>query len=222
VKEAIILAGGLSYRLKPYILIPKPMLSLGKFTLLEYQILWLIKQGFKHIVIASDKDYPISFMPNTISIEYSIEEQRLGTGGALLRAYDWIIEDIAYVMNVDDIVRYNVHDLFTLSEDKYSCILLSKLPVSYGLVRLRDNFIIRFQEKPYLKYWVSCGHYIFPRWIVKDYFPIKGDFEQTILPLLAEDRLLKGMKYRGRWETINTYKEYLRVKKLIEMGELRI
>jgi len=52
-KEAIILAGGLSLRLKPQTWTDKALLRFGEKTLLEMQIDWLLKKGFEHIVIAT-------------------------------------------------------------------------------------------------------------------------------------------------------------------------
>ena len=213
-KEAIILAGGLSLRLKPYTWVDKPLLMFGKQTLLDMQLIWLLDHGFEHIVIATNerimnKWYQLNPTNNWSCIDVSLEWQKLGTGGAVFRAMDYIKSDKVYVMNVDDLLL-NFNPMILFQEHKKGGIVcLHKPKIGYGLARLRNGMIIRFQEKPTIKYWVSCGHYVFDRKTIADYFPIKGDFEPTVLPVLAKERLLYGYKYHGEWITINTYKEYL-------------
>ena len=53
--QAVILAGGLGQRLQPFTqIIPKPLLPLGKSSVLEIQILSLKKHGIKEIIIATN------------------------------------------------------------------------------------------------------------------------------------------------------------------------
>ena len=49
--KAVILAGGLGTRLRPYTKsLPKPMLPLGGKPILEYEIEWVKKNGIKETV----------------------------------------------------------------------------------------------------------------------------------------------------------------------------
>ena len=211
-KEAIILAGGLSLRLKPHTWTDKPLLKFGDKTLLEMQIDWLFKKGFEHVVIATTPSISDKINLNHEYLDkmsLSLEYNKLGTGGAIFRAMDWISSKKVYIMNVDDLLL-NFNPMLLFQEHKKGGIVcLHKPKIGYGLARLRNGMIIRFQEKPTIKYWVSCGHYVFDRKTIADYFPIKGDFEPNVLPILAKERLLYGYKYHGEWITVNTYKENL-------------
>jgi len=89
-KEAIILAGGEGWRLKPETWTPKPLLKINKETLLDKQISWLQARGFRNIVVASDKDGL-----TTLDVEYSVETNKLGTGGATMKACQKIKGNIA-------------------------------------------------------------------------------------------------------------------------------
>ena len=94
-KEAIILAGGEGWRLKPATWVPKPLLNINKKTLIDHQINWLQSHGFENIIVASNRA-DLTKQPVT----YSLEKDTLGTGGAAKKAFDQIQGNIAYVMNL--------------------------------------------------------------------------------------------------------------------------
>jgi NDP-sugar pyrophosphorylase family protein len=51
--RAVILAGGLGTRLRPYsITIPKPLVPVGDLPILEIIIRQLVRHGFQHITVA--------------------------------------------------------------------------------------------------------------------------------------------------------------------------
>jgi len=210
-RESIILAGGEGWRLKPKILIPKPMLKINKFTLLEHQISWLFRNGFQHIVIASRIRYNICYEEKH-GVEFSIEKNKLGTGGAVKKALDYTSNKYVYIMNVDDIVRYRPVELYD-KVDRGACLLAAKPRVGWGILELRQDLVIRFQEKPLMNNYVNAGHYVFDRSIISRYFPDKGNFESIVLPQLARERKLNAYRLtkENTWITINTYKDYLDV-----------
>jgi len=218
--EAIILCGGAGWRLKPHTWIPKPLLPLletpTKKTLLDLQIEWLRKHGFERIILATNQHLETSH--EVIEV---IEKEKLGTGGAVKNALKGVTEERVYVMNVDDIVSYNPQNLFEYS-DAGAAILLARPHIGFGVVKLEGDFVIGFEEKPLLDFYVSAGHYVFKREIIEKYFPDRGDLEREALPILATNKLLKGMKLEGEWYTINTYKDYINVKKLVESGNIKL
>jgi len=208
-KEAIILAGGQSKRLKPFTDISKPLLKLNSKYLLDSQIEWLESKGFEHIIVAIDwKTYTHwETRKEYLSlVEASPEVDHLGTSGALRKAVEYIDSDLVYVMNVDDILLdFEPSELYPILS-KSGIVVLHQPKIEFGVARIRDNIILRFQEKPYLKFWVSSGHYLFRRDILLS-FPDSGNFESTVLPSLSKERKLQGYKYKGRWYTINSLKD---------------
>jgi len=206
-KEAIILAGGEGWRLKPETWTPKPMLKINKETLLDRQISWLQAQGFRNIVVASDKDGLTK-----LDVEYSLETNKLGTGGATKKAFQKIKGDIAYVMNVDDIVFYDPNELFDYA-GKGAAVLLAKPMLPFGKVTLQnERDVIRFERNPTLDFYVSAGHHVFKKKVVESFFPDEGDFEFSTMQILADKRMLLGHVYNGVWLTINTMKDLIRAK----------
>jgi D-glycero-alpha-D-manno-heptose 1-phosphate guanylyltransferase len=92
VTTAIILAGGFGTRLKKVVQdLPKPMALIRGRPFLEYQMDFWISQGvtkfilsvgyLNHIIIDHFGDNY-----HTVSIDYFVEDELLGTGGALLLA----------------------------------------------------------------------------------------------------------------------------------------
>jgi D-glycero-alpha-D-manno-heptose 1-phosphate guanylyltransferase len=207
--ECIILAGGNNWRLKPDTDTPKRMLKIGDFTLLERQIAWLKRKGYAHIVIASKEEFNIVFN-KTHGVEFSLENKKLGTGGAVKQAMEKITSDIVYVMNVDDVVNYNPLDMFMTCQLD-ACVLVAKPTINSAVTTLRQDTIIEFVDKPKLDLYTSAGHYVFKRHVIESMFPKQGSFETEVLPKLAKERRLNCERLRNEWATINTYKEYLTV-----------
>ncbi len=90
--SAIILAGGFGTRLRSVVSeVPKPMAPINGRPFLEYQMDYWIEQGVSDFILAVGYLYQniISHFGSKYSsarIRYVIEEQPLGTGGALLLA----------------------------------------------------------------------------------------------------------------------------------------
>jgi D-glycero-alpha-D-manno-heptose 1-phosphate guanylyltransferase len=212
-KEAIILSGN---SIDSNFGVPKPMLSLGKFTLLEYQLRWLMSNKYDHIIIASDNEYTINKAFNDY-VEWSVEPFNLGTGGAVLNAVDMLNGKDFYLMNVDDIVFYNTSDL--TFPDCQARILVSKPKIAYGQVELRQDLVLGFKEKPYLASYVSAGHYYLKKHIVDKYFPDVGNLESEVLPRLSKERILDAFRLSGNWVTINSQRDYMVIKDAIGLPE---
>jgi D-glycero-alpha-D-manno-heptose 1-phosphate guanylyltransferase len=117
IKEAIILAGGLGTRLRAAVPdLPKCMAVVAGKPFLHYVINHFIKEGieklifslgYKHEVIEAylNKEY------STINIQYSIEEEPLGTGGAIKLACEKATEENVLVLNGDTAFNIKLNKL---------------------------------------------------------------------------------------------------------------
>jgi NDP-sugar pyrophosphorylase family protein len=212
--EAIILCADTDIQLSSGKSTSKATLKVGKLSLLEYQIRWLMKGGIRHIILATDKEYTINdaLIPY---VTWSLEEHRKGTGGATMIAVDYLKNDKLpfYLMNLDDVTFYNPIDL--IIPETQARILVSKPKIKYGKAELRQEIVLGFKEKPYIDFYVSCGHYTFKKHIVETYFPDYGNLEDEVLPKLADERILNNFRIQ-RWITINSDKEYQELLDLVE------
>jgi len=214
--EAIILCGGQAWRLKPDTYVPKPLVKLNGETLIDYQIRWLTQRhGFERIILATDIDNLTHY-----SVDYAIEHERLGDGGAIRNAMKYVREPYVYVMNVDNIAFHNPKDLYKYA-DKGIAILLARPVSPFGVVVLEGDRVVEFKEKPMLDYWVNAGHYVINVKKVKEYLPRKGIFARDVLEKLVKMNMVRGMKYEGLWLSINTYKDLIFARRKLRLGMLR-
>jgi NDP-sugar pyrophosphorylase family protein len=89
-KRAVILAGGKGTRLRPYTwVLPKPLMPIGEFPILEVIIRQLVHYGFSHITISVNHQAELIkafFGDGTkmgITIDYCMEDKPLSTMGPL-------------------------------------------------------------------------------------------------------------------------------------------
>ena len=131
--EAIILAGGLGTRLKPLTdTIPKPMVSIGSKPFLTYLLDYLIDEGIHKVVLSvSYKHEAITSYfgekYKSVTIEYSIENEPLGTGGAIKYALKKTETENILILNGDTFFRIPLQTMmeFHLSrQNSHICSLM--------------------------------------------------------------------------------------------------
>ena len=212
--KAVILAGGFGKRLKPLTdQRPKPMIEVLSIPIVEWQIRWLMKFGVKEFVLC------VGYMREQIfdhigdgskfgaKIEYSIEEDPLGTGGALKNAKDLLAgQDSFFMLNGDVLTELDPNKMKVAGAQT---IALVPLRSPFGVVELDKNSrVLGFTEKPEISdRWINAGVYHFTQEVFR-YLPEKGNIEVTALPVLAKEGKLHAVKYPGTfWRSIDSHKD---------------
>ena len=115
--KAVILAGGLGTRLRPYTtFLPKSMLPLGEKPIMEYLIDWTRKNGIKSIVLCVSylrktiEDYFEEGKRFGVNIEYAISNKPLATAGQLKTAEDFI-DDTFVCIYGDSIFNFSLRNM---------------------------------------------------------------------------------------------------------------
>jgi D-glycero-alpha-D-manno-heptose 1-phosphate guanylyltransferase len=104
---AIILAGGLGTRLRSAVPdLPKPMAPVAGRPFLAHQMDFWVAQGVRRFILAVGHRYEtivqhFGASHRGATIEYSVETQPLGTGGALLQAAAKVADERALLLNGD-------------------------------------------------------------------------------------------------------------------------
>jgi len=207
VKEAVILCGGKGRRLgKIGEDLPKAMIPINGKPIIDYQIEWLNKQGVTDIVLACG--YKCEKIKEHLKdkVQYAVEEEPLGTAGALKNALKKIKGNEFFCLNVDDITDI---DLKKLTELGSNAICLARLRCPAGVVKTEGGFVKEFVEKPLLDVWVSCGVYLLNKDIS---LPEKGSVEYDVFPKTK----LKAFEHKGMWITVNTQKDIEDAEKVLK------
>jgi len=218
--RAVILAGGKGTRLRPYtVVLPKPLMPIGEYPILEVIIRQLVYYGVTHITMAVNHQADIikAFFGHGekwgIRIDYSLENMPLSTMGPLRLIPD--LPDNFLVMNGDILTdldfrefhRYHVEqeNLFTISAHRRMdrC--------EYGVLDVdRENRLVGFREKPVTKYNVSMGIYMLNRRIL-DFIP-EGrpfGFDHLMLALIDTRNSAFVKEHNGYWLDIGRGDDYL-------------
>lgn len=218
-KHAVILAGGKGSRLRPYtVVLPKPLMPIGEYPILEVIIRQLVKQGFTHITLAVNHQAELiaAFFGDGskwgISINYSLEDQPLGTMGPLKLIKD--LPENFLVMNGDiltDLVYKDFFDTHVKNEALFSISShLREEMIDYGVLQTKDNLLTGFKEKPRNSYEVSMGIYMLNKKVL-DYIPenIAFGFDQLMLSLLEKQKNVFVNTYTGLWLDIGRPDDYI-------------
>jgi NDP-sugar pyrophosphorylase family protein len=215
---ALVLAGGRGERLRPLTEDrPKPMILLAGKPILEYHLAWLQRNGVSHAILLCGyradviQDYFGDGSRWGVHIEYSLEDEPLGRGGAFKLAFGRVpsSEELVIGTNGDTISNQPLVPILRAhrSSGAVATVMLAPLVSPYGIAQVtRDGRIRRFEEKPRLPYWVNAGFYVLSRPFF-DLLPDVGDHEDTAFPLLAERGQLRAYRSRAYWRAIDTVKD---------------
>lgn len=226
--KAVILAGGFGKRLRPLTEDrPKPLVEVAGRPIIEWQILWLRSHGVREFVVLLGYRWERlverlgSGRRLGVRVAYVVEDEPLGTGGAVKNAEHLLRgEKVFIVLNGDILTDLDVGRLVEKlagSGDALVAMALVPLRSPYGVVELGPgDRIVGFAEKPTLDYWVNAGVYAM-RPGVLDYLPERGDLERAVFPRLAREGLLLGVRYRGvYWRSVDTLKDLEEAARQIE------
>jgi len=195
--NAIILCGGLSTRLKDITKnIPKVLLEIKGRTVLDWQLEKLKSVGISEVVLAAGhlsqvlKDIA-GEQRNGVKIIYAIEPERLGTGGAIKFALNFVSKPDAptIILNGDVLTTLDLSNILAnLKTDSDGIILGAKVEDAsqYGTLDFDENNYLRaFREKLGLQQpgYINGGFYVFTPQATK-YFPPQNAFsiEYDVFP----------------------------------------
>ena len=218
-KRAVILAGGLGTRLKPYThALPKPLMPVGEYPILEIVIRQLASAGFDRITLAVNhqadiiKAYCQDGSKWGVKIDYSLETKRLGTMGPLHLIDD--LPDNFLVMNGDILTDVNYKALFDEHESSTASFTISsslrESKIDYGVLEVDEkNFLNGFSEKPSQHFQVSMGIYVLSRSIC-DLIPNDTyfGFDDLMLAMLNADLKVAVRPFAGYWLDIGRPDDY--------------
>lgn len=223
IREAIILAGGLGTRLRSVVNeVPKCMAPVNGRPFLAYIISYLQKQGVKHFVfsIGFKSEVIIDFLKmDYAGIDSStvIEEEPLGTGGAIRFACNAVKNKDVLILNGDTFFDIDLQKLSAFHIDKKSNCSIALKPMKefsrYGSVEIdEDNRITAFNEKKNCREGlINGGIYALKRDnFVEKKFPAVFSFEKEFLEKNTAKQKLYGMAFDNYFIDIGIPEDYQR------------
>ena len=221
---AVILVGGEGTRLRPLTnSLPKPMLPLLDRPLLAYTFDHLRSAGVERVVLAC------GYLPTAIEehfggrydgvdLEYRVEPEPLGTGGALRFAAAGL--DRTFIaLNGDSLREADLQQLLAFHRGRgaRATILLTRVsdPSRYGLVRTDDRGrVLGFLEKPAPDEidtdLINAGLYVLEPDVLELVPPGRAvSIEREVFPQLAEEGSLYALALPGYWLDVGTPESYL-------------
>lgn len=168
--KAVILAGGLGSRLKPFTqVIPKPLLPVGEKAVLEVQIEHLKEHGFDEVILATNykSEYIENFFGDGskygIKLRISKESKPLGTVGPLTLLKGELTNPFL-VMNGDILTLMDFTKLyqFALANPSDLVVTIKEFltPFDFGNIFYNGDFVTGIEEKKDIVSKIIAGIYI--------------------------------------------------------------
>jgi NDP-sugar pyrophosphorylase family protein len=214
--KAVILAGGFGKRLRPLTdQRPKPMIEVLNVPIIEWQVKWLKKFGISEVIVCVGymKEQIIEHIGSGsrlgVKVGYAVEEEPLGTGGALKNAESLLAKQDSFFMINGDILTELDPNKLGIGDGVHQSLALVPLRSPFGVVELDGNSrVLGFVEKPRVPgKWINAGVYHFTQEVF-GYLPENGNIETTALPALAKEGKLNATKYEEVfWRSIDSHKD---------------
>jgi D-glycero-alpha-D-manno-heptose 1-phosphate guanylyltransferase len=220
--EAIILAGGLGTRLKEFSGDgPKSMADINGRPFLEYQLDYLDRWGLRRVILSVgyQKEKVIQHFGNqykSLEIAYAIEEEPLGTGGAIVNSLRQVQGFSTFIFNGDTYFDVNLQRLDDFRKIKEADLVLAMRfeiePARFGLLEFdNNNRITQFLEKSdgIEEGYINGGVYV----VRKDYLlrfgmPEKFSFEKDFLQQYFHTEEFYGMRCFSYFRDIGVPEDY--------------
>lgn len=199
--NAVIICGGLSTRLGDITKnIPKVLLEIKGKTVLEWQLAKLQKLGVEEIVLAAghlagvlEKEAGLHYAG--MDLIYAIEEERLGTGGAIKHALEYLAKpaEPVIVLNGDILTTVDFSDMRNFMRPQSDGIILGSMvkdAASYGTLDFDEKYYLKsFREKvgDHKPGYINGGVYMFNA-VAQKYFPLQKNFsvEYDVFPKMKD------------------------------------
>lgn len=222
--KAVILAGGLGTRLRPFTeVIPKPLLPIGEKAILEIQIERFKSFGVDEIYLATNykADYIERFLGDGsrygVRLFVSKEEKPLGTAGPLSLVKERLTEPFI-TMNGDILTLLDFGKLYEYALAQKSVLTLTTkrevFPFHFGSIESRNGFVTNIEEKPDFTVEINAGIYVMTPDIFQ-FIPSNAPYgmDSLILKMLAMKAPVAQYEIKEYWLDIGRTEDYDKVQK---------
>jgi D-glycero-D-manno-heptose 1,7-bisphosphate phosphatase len=211
IRQCVILLGGLGTRLGALTKnVPKPLLPVAGQPFLDVLVTEGVRRGFDRFLLLAGHRSEVVFdyveqqrdrLPRSVELAISLEDEPLGTGGALLNALSRL-DDRFLLLNGDTWFDFNWLDLARLGEGREAAIAAREVPTAerYESLTIEQDgtvsAIIPRGSPEVGSHRINGGVYCLSRSAL-DGFSGKFSLEDDLLPRLVQRRALVARAYDG-------------------------
>lgn len=225
--RAVILAGGLGMRLRPYTaVLPKPLLPLGDRPVIEHVLTRLAAFGVERVDLSVAHLGELirvylseaTDLTDTLDLHWHWEDEPLGTAGALKVIPD--LEGTFLVMNGDVLSNINLGELADVHRERDAALTIAmraqRVDIDLGVIESSDGVVTGYKEKPTLRYEISMGIYVYEQRAL-EYLPEGAcQFPDLVKLLLDAGERVAAYRSDADWFDIGTFPEYERAVQYLE------
>lgn len=218
--QAVILAGGLGTRLRPYtFLLPKPMLPVGSKPIIEHILGWLRENDVSEAIISTGylgrmiEEYLRDGKQVGVRVIYASANRPMGIAGQLKEAESLIKGRFVCVYG-DAILRFDLKGLLEFHAKKRATATMALMRYStslkYGFMETDSGGRLReWKEKPAISGYINVGCYAMEKRFLKyiprgTMFGMKEAFEAA----KKAGEALYGYRTRGEFLDIGDRRSY--------------
>ncbi len=224
--EAIVLCGGMGTRLKSVTGdLPKPMVDIAGRPFLDYHLAMLAQEGFRHVVLAAGygADSIQRYFGDSrfgMKLSYAIEQEPLGTGGAVCNALSNCEQEFVFVLNGDTFAQVDFPNMMRQHETTGSDITICGKWMDdcdrYGALEIdKEMRITLFREKESGRSgYINAGIYLMKRTVLPCE-RMKFSLEKDMLEVNTEHILMKMHIIKGFFIDIGVPHDYSRAIELL-------
>lgn len=227
--DAVILAGGLGTRLRPFTeVLPKPLLPLGDKSILEHQLVSLKKAGVTDVYIATNYLSHLieAFLGDGsrlgLKVHISKESSPLGTAGPI-KLLENNLKSHFLVMNGDIVTKLDFKKFYEFGSNAASVLTVGTkvitTPFRFGNVTTQNGFITGVEEKPDFKLEIVAGMYCMDKRIM-NFIPANTYFgiDQLIKALLSEGEQISRFLIEDYWLDIGQVEDYSKAREIFKQA----
>ena len=225
--RAVVLAGGLGTRLRPYTaILPKPLLPIGDRPVIEHILRRLESFGVRRVDLAVAHLGELirvylseaTDLGAALDLRWHWEDEPLGTAGALRVIPD--LEGTFLVMNGDILTNIDFAALLDVHRRSSAALTVAmreqQVNIELGVIESSGEVITGYREKPTLRYDVSMGIYVYEAATLQ-YLPTGPcQFPSLVARLIDAGQTVAAYRSDADWFDIGTFAEYERALRYVE------
>jgi NDP-sugar pyrophosphorylase family protein len=226
--RAVILAGGLGTRLRPYTtVLPKPLVPVGERPILEHILRRLHGCGARRVDLCVGHLGDLiqayfsqaTALPDDLELRWHWEREPLGTAGALRLVPD--LSGTFIAMNGDILTTLDYRELLAFHGQNDAALTVAthakRVDIDLGVIETDGERIVGYREKPRLDYEVSMGIYAYDERAL-DQLPGDGpcQFPELVQRLLEAGERVAAFRSEAEWFDIGTFEEHQRAAEALE------